>query len=114
MIECANCGAPGTGPEAVRLDLDLKSTPPEHVCLKCKRMPRCSRCTKRRSRLNIDGVCCPCQRAADRREKARRLTKCVSCPIRVDILQINEAGECQGCGLDRLYREHPITIARSA
>lgn len=109
MIECANCGAPGIGPEAVRLDLDLRTAPPQHVCLKCKRMPRCSSCTKARNRVDLDGVCCPCLRAAARREKARRLTKCVSCPARVDVLAINEQGECKDCGLTRLYREHPIT-----
>jgi hypothetical protein len=36
VIACSSCGATG-----VRIDLDVRATPPEHVCVKCKRMPKC-------------------------------------------------------------------------
>jgi DNA-directed RNA polymerase subunit RPC12/RpoP len=110
---CAGCGAPGTGPKAVRLDLDVKATPPEYVCMKCKRKPTCKQCCRRRGRVTVDGVCCSCERANQRREKARWLRACTGCAARVDITETNDHGECASCAYARLVREHPITVRRA-
>lgn len=110
MIACASCGATG-----VRIDLDVRSTPPEHVCVTCKRKPKCTLCGKRRNRLTVDGeqkVCCPCIKRRERDLAAFWLRACTACLKRIDISETNEHGECADCSVKRLYREHPI--ARSA
>lgn len=109
-VACANCGAPGVGPGAVRLDLDVKATPPEHVCVKCKRMPKCRRCSKRRNRLDVSGVCLPCIKQSELSYAALNRRTCTACPARIDVSDTNEHGECPNCSHDRLYREHPITV----
>jgi hypothetical protein len=60
-IACAGCGKPSS---EVRLDLDVRATPPELVCPKCKRKPKCPRCGHRRNRLQCvprgAAICLPC------------------------------------------------------
>lgn len=47
-LECQGCRRTG-----VRLDLDVKASPPEHVCLKCLPRPKCDRCSRRVSRVAL-------------------------------------------------------------
>ncbi len=112
MIACSSCGATG-----VRIDLDVKATPPAHVCLKCLRKPTCLRCGHRRNRLIVqvggamaDAICGPCVRAADAAELRRNTVTCTvaACSARVLIVETNDHGECAVCSTDRLYRENPI------
>ena len=116
-VRCVGCCAPGIGLDAVRLDLDVSATPPEHVCPRCRRKPRCSRCRKRRNRLTLQPggpvlLCGPCIRESDRREAERCRRTCTACGGTTSIERTNEHGECPDCAATRLYREHPI--ARSA
>jgi predicted RNA-binding Zn-ribbon protein involved in translation (DUF1610 family) len=107
MLACSNCGATG-----VRIDLDVRATPPEHVCLKCKRMPKCDECGKRRNRLTIEGskkICGPCIRRNAKLLAESYMRTCTACPARVDVSDTNDHGECPSCSSDRLYRENPIT-----
>jgi len=64
-LSCSSCGA-----DNVPIDLDVKATPPEHVCRKCIKKSRCPDCGKRKNRL----VCQPsggasCHACINRREK---------------------------------------------
>jgi hypothetical protein len=71
---CVSCRRPDIGPSRVRLDIDTTASPPELVCPRCRRKPRCSSCGRRKNRLTIEsrdgatvGVCGDCirRRAAD-------------------------------------------------
>jgi hypothetical protein len=116
-VRCVCCGASGVGLDAVRLDLDVSATPPEHLCTRCRRKPRCSRCGKRRNRLTLQpgsgvSLCGPCIRESDRLEAKRCRRTCTACGGQTPFERTNEHGECPDCSARRLYCEHPI--ARSA
>lgn len=106
-VACTNCGATD-----VRIDLDVRATPPEHVCVPCKRMPKCDECHKRRNRLTVEGAKKICGRCIKRNERllaASYLRTCTVCSARIDITDTNDQGECGTCSTARLYREHPVT-----
>lgn len=111
-LACVGCGVPGMGPDAVRLDLDTRTDPPEHVCVKCKRKPKCRICGKRRNTLNPEAVCSPCVRAGER-ANAKRWERICACGAKHDITEMNDHGECPSCSSARLYREHPIAARAS-
>jgi DNA-directed RNA polymerase subunit RPC12/RpoP len=117
-VQCASCGAPGVGPDAVRLDLDVSAVPPEHLCTRCRRKPRCSRCGKRRNRLTLQpgsrvSLCGPCIRDSARLEAERCRRTCTACGGPTSVERTNEHGECQDCSARWLYREHPIVRSAS-
>jgi hypothetical protein len=77
VLACTTCGATS---EKVIIDLDTSATPPEYVCRKCHRKPRCPSCKRRKGRLvigpgEVNGTCHDCvnRRERDwRRDEARR------------------------------------------
>jgi hypothetical protein len=106
-LACESCSST-EGP----LDLDVKSDPPERVCRKCIKMPKCPSCRFRRNRLMLfaggDAICGLCVRRNAREETKRNTRACTACFLPIDVTETNDHGECQTCSTARLYREHPI------